>query len=543
MRIGVIGFLKAYLPFVTATLAITAPWFFAPGFLFLTDLSWGPLVPLEWRLPTFFPNLIIVGLNTFLPLPLVQKLFVSGAFLTAVMGGRSVARQFLSGNFAIFAVSLFALFNPFVYDRAGYGQFGIIYAFGFLCLTAASLIGFSRGREPRGMAFAGLWSGLAIMFSPHFLFFSGAFYALAINVSLTRGESLRRVAAGALLAGVLAFGVNANWLVPALAGSSVVAETVGTRITREHLVAFQTSGETGLGALLNVVMLSGFWGKDQLRYVDLSRLGGLWGKAFMLLAPLMLYGAIRALRGSDRGERRLAIGLLVLIVSGWILAVGIRLPVARELTHWLFDHLPLYKGNRETQKWVSVVAVGYTVFLALGVREFLKLSLVRAHREVITGLLAAVIVMQAPTLLWGMGGQVRPVNFPPDWAETDRLLVQDDCPGTVLFLPWHQYLSFAWTDTVVYNPAKFFFRCPILQGKNMEWAGIYDSSNAPEGIAVTRWVLKEGQTELFLDHRLGLTHIILAKGADWERYAWLDTDPGLEPVFEGPYIKLFKIRQ
>ena len=40
--------IKKYLPYLGVVSAITLPWFFKSGYLFFTDMSWGPNLNLDW---------------------------------------------------------------------------------------------------------------------------------------------------------------------------------------------------------------------------------------------------------------------------------------------------------------------------------------------------------------------------------------------------------------------------------------------------------------------------------------------------------------
>jgi hypothetical protein len=60
-------------------------------------------------------------------------------------------------------------------------------------------------------------------------------------------------------------------------------------------------------------------------------------------------------------------------------------------------------------------------------------------------MLAPVAVL--PTLAWGVGGTLRPVEYPSDYAAVRAILAADSRPGAVAVLPWRNYARFGW------NPA------------------------------------------------------------------------------------------
>jgi len=533
--------LKEYGPYLAAVLAIALPWLARPGYLFFTDMSWGPNLHYDWRDNSFLLKLAVRCLAVIFPVDLIEKSYISAALLAVVLGGKRLAERFLEDKRLVFAVSLFALFNPFVYDRMGYGQVGIVAALGFLFLAVGDLLEYPDQGAGRAVR-AGLWAGLAVQFSPHFVFFFGAFAALSLALVLLGRDprTLRRALGHFSFMALIIVALNLNWIAASFGEVGEVGRSISAGIQRQDLAAFQTSGASGADALRNVLMLSGFWGKDQLRYLDLGAAMPGWGRGFLVLLPLIIWGVVAGWR--ERRTRRLTAGLLAVFAGAVILAVGIRVPVASELTYWLFDHLPLYKGMRETQKWTAVIAAVYALFLALGARQLFRLKIIQANRSVSALFLAGVMIMQAPLLLFGLAGQVSPRPFPADWAEIDqRLAGESRCQGSVLFLPWHMYMSFGWAGGIIAAPAKEYFRCPVIQGTNMEWKGIYDNSGDPRSEAIQDWLSRRGATDLLRSGSLDIRYVLLAKEADWRIYSWLDGLTELRSVSETENLRLYEV--
>jgi len=543
---------KTYWPYALAVLAITLPWFFHRGFIFLTDFVWGPIMHLRWQESWFIPKVIIKALDLVLPLPFVQKVFVCAILWTVVIGGKRIAERYLTGRWQIFVAALFALYNPFVYDRLGYGQVGVVFAYGFLLLLAGDLIACVEKFEARRFALTGIWAGLAILFAPQFVFFCGVLYLLFLVTSIRNPESgIRRIWKPLLIAAGIVLILNANWLIAASVGQSKTADVVSSQITRADLAAFQTAGKTGWDALGNVVFMSGFWGKEQLRYTDLKSFDSTWGRSFLVLLPIIVWGIVVGLKK----RRALTVGFLATVIVSIILAVGVRMPIARDITYWLFDHFPLYKGLRETQKWVAVLVVAYSSLLAIGLAELFKkffpiphptLSYLRrggaASRAIITVLLAAVIILQAPLLIWGLHGQVRPHEYPQEWYAADTLLAPNGtCDKRVLFLPWHQYMGFKWAGTVIANPASSFFHCQMIASADMEWGTgtLSPSSDLP----VNLWLQSKGNTRYLHVAGAEVSYVMLAKEVDWQKYKWLDDVPDLKLVTDSAVLRIYAVKQ
>jgi len=558
------GVLKKTLWFLvrfSPVLFIVGPAFFAKGYLFFTDFVWGPQAATlsSWASSAFLTSVAIKGLSFVLSVDVIEKLYITVCLGLALWGGRKIAGLFLKNQWLVFIVSLFALFNPFVYDRAMYGQFGIVAAFGLMLLGAGFLLEYLEKKQARQAVFAGLGFAFSIQCSPHFIFFISAFYLFVFlpGFFIGKGEAATDVGGVArdsakqkiftaikisLILLVIAFVLNANWIVGGVTGTSALGQFVSTGITQQDLVAFQTSGKTGADALGNVLMMSGFWGKDQFRYQDLTTIADNWGRSFFLLLPLILWGFVAALRAREKKYRVMTIGAGALFVVSIILAAGIRIPVGSQITYFLFNHLPFYKGLRESQKWVSVATMIYLIFLSVGLRELFATKIVQRNALIMKILVGAIIVMEAPLQLWGFGGQVRPVQYPSDWYTVNSYIVHDDadCSGSILFFPWHEYMSFSWIGAIVANPAPAFFQCPVISGTDMEWGGdIIGASEDSKGQAVVAWLNAGGMTDLL--HAYNIRYIVLAKELDWQSYIGMGTNPELQPIMETATLVVYKV--
>ena len=587
-------------------LFIVAPLFFTKGYLFFTDLVWGPNITLNWSNSSFLLNSVIKGLSFILSVDLIEKIYITLCLGLVLWGGRKIAGLFLKNQWLVFIASLFAFFNPFVYDRAMYGQINIVGAFGLMLLGAGFLFeylavsstrhsktlpvipakagtrdafpfpldpGFRRDdkmkteddgeKSIKQIFFAGLAFAFSTQFSPHFIFFIAAFYILVFlpmffvgkhgsSVGIYPERSRRtdddkkgmftEIIKISVIIAVIALALNANWIIGGATGKSAMGEFISSGITTQDLVAFQTAGKTGADALGNVLMMSGFWGKDQFRYADLTAFANNWGRSFFFLLPLVLWGFVAGLRSKEKKYKYLTVGSAVLFVVSVILAAGIRIPVGRELTYFLFNHLPFYKGLRESQKWVSATAAIYLIFLSLGLRELFSKKFIQRHALVMKCFIGAVIVMQAPLLLFGFGGQVTPVQYPNDWYAVNDYIVHDSgCAGTTLFFPWHMYMSFSWLGRIVANPAPVFFQCPVVSGTDMEFGGIYDNSENPEGRAVVAWLGAGGRTDLLQNSAWNIRYVILAKELDWKSYVGMDFNPALKLVMDTATLRVYKV--
>ncbi len=541
-------------------LSIVLPWFFKSGYLFFTDHSWGPNIKISWIASSFLLNLSVKILSFILPVDLLEKLYISGIIALILFGGRSLVRSILrlskdglSGSTGlVFVLSLFTLFNPFVYDRALFGQFDVLAAYGFFLFTLASLIKAWHLLEWRNLLQASVYFALTIMFSRHFIFLSIPFSLLFLSSIFCKRRDIAQAGLGRMFAQRLFLGValilalNANWLFFSFWGPHPTARFVSEVVSVQDLNAFQTSGKTTGEIFSNVVFMSGFWGKDQYRYADLTDTVG-WQKSFIFLFPLIVYGIYLSFRSRSRNEKLFSVSLLVIYVTAVVLAVGTRVPLTGPLVAWLYENLPLYKGLREPQKWVMVIIPIYIFYLTLAAARWTSLKSAENMRWLAGIIIGSIVVMQAPLLIWGFGGQIRPTPYPADWVEADESLVNRavdsyGCSDRILFLPWHLYMNFFWSGKVMANPAQYFFTCPTLSGTNMEWAGIYGNSLNPDGAIITDWIRTKGREGPPGVGGKPLRYIILAKEVDFTAYLWLNRQSYLEIIKETTSLIIYEIK-
>lgn len=545
---------KQFWPYLIVILGIITPWFLKSGYLFFTDFVLGPKVNLDWQSNQFLLNLIFKVLAFLIPVYWIEKIFLSLILLSVLLAGRFLAKQLVLffdkssekiSRIWFFILSLFLLFNLFVYDRIMYGQWGIILSYIFLIFNIAYLFKYLNDKQNKDLIFTWVFAGLSFLFSPHFIFFLIPFFVLFYSLYFKNKFAINKMLEYSLAGLGIFILININWLLPVLLNKSTNSiRSVVSAINEQDYEIFRTTGDTSVGVYRNVLMMSGFWGKDQHRYLDLTKFENNWWRSFLLLFPIIVYGIYRSLK--EKRTRFLSVGLLIIGGMTIFLAAGVSAPVSRQVSLFLYNYLPFYKGMRDSQKWVAVLVLIYFIYLCFGVWHLSSKKFVQVHKFALGIFLAGVIIMQAPLLLWGLNKQVKPVNYPADWYQADQKIVKEsNCQRNILFFPWHLYMSFNWIGRIVANPAPIFFSCPVISGANMEWEGIYNQSLNKKNIVIDQWVLGKGNDEVLLDKNLNIGYIILAKEIDYavyqERLEKMIKNGILSHFLETPNLFVFKI--
>ncbi len=200
---------------------------------------------------------------------------------------------------------------------------------------------------------------------------------------------------------------------------------------------------------------------------------------------------------------------------------------------------------RETSTWICLVVLAYGALLAGGLEWIFQQNIKRILSIMLAVIIAAAIVVQAPLLLNGFGGQVKPIPYPAEWTKVDQMLTElnPDCSTQTLFLPWHLYMSFKWNHSVTMNLAEKFFTCKVVSGTNIEWGSIYDNSGNPTSNTLEAWFKSKGADDSRLREQLPqLKYVLISKDLDWQEYdAWLSVKSNTHVLFDGQMLKLYSI--
>ena len=250
----------------------------------------------------------------------------------------------------------------------------------------------------------------------------------------------------------------------------------------------------------------------------------------LAVGAVIIMGLAGMLRqGNRRG--RLAVAF---IVVGAILAAGTQGPFGW-LYQWAFDTIPLFTTMREPAKWLALVQLGYVIGFAAGVQALQSSARVPAglRRPLpVAAMLLPLAVL--PALAWGLGGRVSTTEYPASWAAAAERL--DPAPARLLFLPWHGYQPFPFTqDRTVATPAGAYFPGPVLSSSAVEVGPLRSDSTSRQQAVMDELVAAGGGPDFAGSlANLGVTHVGLSRGPEDDRYAWVAEQPGSRGCWTTP---------
>jgi hypothetical protein len=514
--------------YFVVVLAIMLP-LLRPGYLLALDLSWTPNIPVQGIANDYYLVFLILHfLNFILPSQLIEKAFLFGTLWLAASGMHRLVRDWsASDNWACYFAGLLYLFSPFAYSRFLAGQYLILLAFALMPWFVSSLWHFLTSPNLRSSFQLLLWALAVSIVDLHSIFFMALIIALSlIGIPLTTRVDLRgqmKWGLSAFLAWIL---LSSYWLLPLLFGSSSTAALIG-HVNPEFAHAFQTVGDPIHGVLFNAAAMYGFWVDKIGRYILPKSLVGFWPILATFFIVLALVG-LTAARRNAFAWILFATGLIA-----FVLGVGIAYPPFAGIYWFLFDHVPFFKGDREPEKFIGLLVMTYSFLGAVGatwLSNFVRRNFTRYHGELLGGTVLPFLIFITPLVynpveLWGFAGQMKTTNYPSDWYAVNRQLNQDKSNFQVLFLPWHMYLRFTFSNGVMANPATSFFDKPTIQGDNIQIANIYSGVHTPTSLFVENNILATGPSSTHigvnLDH-LNIKYVIVAKNSDASQYQWLN---------------------
>ncbi|MFN8126979.1 MAG: hypothetical protein U0R64_10790 [Candidatus Nanopelagicales bacterium] len=156
-------------------------------------------------------------------------------------------------------------------------------------------------------------------------------------------------------------------------------------------------------------------------------------------------------------------------------------------------------------------------------------------------LVGAVPLAMAPTLLWGLGGSIAVSTYPAGWAEADQVMGPKG--GSALFLPWHAYQPFAFTDgRAVATPARAFFRREIVSSDAVELPQLRTDSTSLRMQYLDRVIAHAGEGAFGrLVAPLGVDYVLVSKDREAGAYDWVGRQPGLTLVLATESIDVYRV--
>lgn len=420
-------------------MGIGSYWLAHPGFLFLLDYVTGPtLQPIHidnTGLVSGIPiQLLAHMLAAFVPAEAITKILISVALLVAGISTAHVSSRITHSNSIAFSCGIFAMLNPFVFNRIFMGHMYLLFGYSLMPVLLLLILRYIQlPSSTRALWIGGISAGI-ILVSIH--------YSILMPI--------------AVLFFILQYRKNQLQKIPRLHCGLIFIPPIGICVI---LAIFALSTPTWAGHTLKNINSSVFalrpycstsltWDTFTLSASWKTPISGTYPcnatSLFMVASAILILCAALGLR---------SIWIFLLYVISILLALGI-------------PHLPWWTGMRDSGKFLGNAILAQTMLFANATTNIRR----RPLRFFYISLLLACSLVIATSTLSALLKTITPSIYPNIWYEWNTKFKNEDPRPRVLFLPWHQYVAFDFTNNLaVANPAPIFFtNAEIISGDNIE---------------------------------------------------------------------------
>lgn len=327
-----------------------------------------------------------------------------------------------------FLSSFLLLFNPFVYSRIISGQIGVLFSYTFLIVSTYYIIKlFREDMSVKNVIKLGLSSTIMCSFQPQ-----TAFLLLIIFIisSFCFWNKIKRVyVKRASLLFILLILLNSFWI------QGVLSTNYFDSSGEADIEFFAPQLSQGVSTTVKIIGGWGFW--REVAYLTSYNLFPLWlwySLTFIFLG-LMFIGYF----STNSKESKL---FYFLWWVGLLLAIGASHPFTKPFFDFAFNNIPFFSGFRDSHKFVMLIMLAYARLCPLGL-NWIKNKFKLNNKITNIALIVFILVYSFPLI--GLWNQVKPVNYPSSYDETNQFLLDENITGWLIYLPWEAYLTYDWS--------------------------------------------------------------------------------------------------
>ena len=200
--------------------------------------------------------------------------------------------------------------------------------------------------------------------------------------------------------------------------------------------------------------------------------------------------------------------------------------------------LPLFEAMREQQKWIALVLLGYAVAFGVSVEWFVARVADRSALLALPLALAPVVI--APTLVWGSAEHLhQPLSRGLVAGELTHGLRR----RLALFLPWHAYQPFGFSDDrTIATPANAFFDRTALTSDAVELPGLRTDSTSCARRTWTGWWPMAGVTRSVVWWLRSVSNTSCSpRPPELPDYGWVRRQPDLALVLDTATMAVYRV--
>lgn len=403
--------------------------------------------------------------------------------LSVLLAGAGFGRLALrlvpwSGGAGAVAATVAGIWNPWVAERLLQGHWSLLTGYAALGWIACAAM--DLGHDPVGWR---RWATLTAWFA--FAGFTPTGSLLALIVAIVCAAPRR----WAPLAGFWLV-TAAPWLVASVFADGGQAGVGGAG-------EFAARAEPGLGTLGSVLGLGGIWNADA---VPASRTTA-WALVATACLLLVVAAGLVILWRRRTQLPRTAAALAILAGATVILVALAATGPGLQVLDAVLTHTPGAGLLRDTQKYLAL-AVPLVALAAAAAAGALRTRVPGAFAAAVVALLVAAPL---PDLAWGVGGALRPIRYPDDYARVTALVGRSE--AAVAVLPSSPMRRYEWNNAPSLSPLPRMLDAPVILGAGLEVDGATVDGPATQRAAQVIAALERGAPDADLA-RLGVGWIV-----------------------------------
>jgi hypothetical protein len=518
----------AYVLFVVAMLSVMAP-LYTGGYILSYDMVFSPNI--QFNLESIqaqgglYSSLPVTAVLWFfallLPVDVIQKILLSGIFLFSAY---SMYRSLnVESWLARVTASIMYMINPFVYDRLMAGHWRMLLAYSLtpfiLRYFYDTFVNPSKRNVIKSLL---MWSLLIIINVHHLIIIGVLLLSLSVFMLRTRKQLLHVTLT---LMGVLL--LNSWWII-----LSILTKGNNGNFGLDHYYAFNTNSDFNYGIWVNMLSLQGFWHTEWQSIKDILMA---W-PTLLFLWLSSIFAGLSFMQSYKSNEKKLLYSLLLVSLCSLVFAAG-PYPLTSDINEALFRYVPGWSGLRESQKFLSLLALSYSVLSAFGIDYIYKRS--KKIAIPLASLSLAGVLLITSCIYWGANGQLTTTRYPESWRQFDELL-KIDTTSKAIVLPWELYVTNTFTANLIANPAKVYYGDRVIQSQRMGVIGIED--NEPIQYEAIYDAIGNESVESFISSmKYWDTNMIVVTEPSYDKYGWLIQDSRFEILISDDNIVVARL--
>ena len=440
---------KRYFPFIVYS--VVAIILLLPslgrGQLFLLDMPW----PEKFYLSTFARNgisahlpiiVVLWLLNFIIPAFILQKLLLVSLIAFSGYGLHRLLRSIkVYGVYAYIGGLLYAV-NPFVLERLLAGQWLVLFGYAVMPYFIV-LFGKAYAKPSKSNVLKAFLVWLLLFMSIHYWYMATMFLLpLVLYRAISKYNKQDHFTPKYAYGSLVGIALSLVWIIPSLNRVSTQIE----KFSSADFNAFATDNA------LSVFWLQGFWYST---FGVASPVSNLWIVACLGLVLISLY----SLYLLYRKRPKLAYYLALCFITASILAMGYANQYTRTITDVVRSIIPGYDGMRDTQKYVGLLALAFSVAVPYGLQKL------RGVYKIVLVIPIIALFAMVVTII-DIRPKLKTYTYPPEWKQANQFLV-DKGAKKVIVLPWNGYLKLNFANNAfVANPASIYFAVPVDTRRN-----------------------------------------------------------------------------